>query len=86
MQKISLLCFLDENGTSKLQDSIIKEIEKDFKKVDFKRINGENEAMSKYNIKEFPTILIEVDGEVKIRFSGLTQQLFLRRALDKLIK
>lgn len=87
MKKATVICFFDNDGSSTIQNSIIKEIEKDFKNVEFRKIigkdNGENE---RYGIREFPSIVIEVNGEVKEKFSGLTQQLFLRRALDKLIK
>lgn len=87
MKKISVICFFDNNGSSAIQRSIVKEIEGEFNNIEFKTILGDDgEAVKKYDIKEIPSILIEVDGEIKERFSGFTQQLFLRRALEKLIK
>lgn len=87
MKKVSVICFFDNNGSSTLQNSIIKEIESDFKKIEFIKIIGSNtELLEKYGIKEIPSIVIEIDGKVKEKFSGLTQELFLRRAIDKLVK
>lgn len=88
MTKVSVICFLDGDGTSLLQDSVLKEVKRAFRKrVEFIRIDPrENgEIIEKYGLKEFPSIVIKVDNKVKNVFSGLTQELFLRRALDKIL-
>ena len=85
MKNIRVLCFLDDDGPSKLQDFIIKELQKQYKDLDFSIINPKNDGdlVSKYSIKEFPSVIIEEDQVVKNRFSGLTQQIFLERALKQ---
>jgi hypothetical protein len=85
---MKVLCFLDESGVSKIQNSIIKELQKKYKNVEFSIIDGKNDGgfSNKYSIKELPSIIIEDEGIVKARFSGLTQQIFLERALEQLIK
>ncbi|MBU5690284.1 MAG: thioredoxin domain-containing protein [Candidatus Aenigmatarchaeota archaeon] len=87
MKEIKVLCFIDEQGPSQLQNSIIEEMRKDLKNIDFKIINSkeDGESVKKYNIKEYPSIIIE-DGKNQMKFSGLTQQIFLERAIDKLLK
>jgi hypothetical protein len=88
MGSVKVLCFFDDDGLSKLQNSIIKELQKQYKNVDFSIVNVSNdgELVSKYSVKEFPSIIIEDEEAVKARFSGLTQQIFLDRALKQLIK
>jgi len=85
---MKVLCFLDDTGVSEIQVSIIKELQKKYKKIEFSLIDGKNdgELNRKYNIKELPSIIIEDEGIVKARFSGLTQKIFLERALEQLIK
>ena len=78
--------FVSNGGTSNIQVSLVKELEPRFrKKVEFEYLNAEgNESqVSKYNIKELPTIIIEYDGKERERFVGLTQQLFLKKAIEK---
>ncbi len=88
MKGIKILCFLDEEGPSKLQDSIIKELKQEYKNINFSLIDAKNdgELVVKYSIKEYPSIIIESEKGVEARFSGLTQQLFIKRAIDRLIK
>jgi predicted nucleotide-binding protein len=88
MGSVKILCFFGDDGLSKLQNSIIKELQKQYKNVDFSIVNATNdgELLSKYSVKELPSVIIEEDEAVKARFSGLTQQIFLERALKQLIK
>ena len=88
MGSVKILCFFGDDGLSKLQNSIIKELQKQYKNVDFSIVNATNdgELLSKYFVKELPSVIIEEDEAVKARFSGLTQQIFLERALKQLIK
>ncbi|MBU5688198.1 MAG: thioredoxin family protein [Candidatus Aenigmarchaeota archaeon] len=87
MNKIKVLYFLDNDGPSKLQEEIIKELQKEFKNVIFLKVDiNDSEVLNVYNVKEFPTLIIENDGSPKIKFSGLTQMLFIKRALNELIK
>ena len=85
---MKILCFLDDDGVSKIQNSIIKELQKKYKNIEFSIIEGRSNGglLEKYGIRELPSIIIEDDGAVKARFSGLTQQIFLERALMQLIK
>ena len=71
-----------------IQIPIVKNVESVFGgRVSFEEINIDehNELMSKYNIKEIPTIIIESDGQEKERFIGLTQEIFLKKALKKIL-
>jgi hypothetical protein len=44
----------------------------------------ENESqVSKYKVRDLPTIIIECDNKERERFIGLTQQLFLKKAIEK---
>lgn len=87
---LSVIYFFSNNsGASKLQNEIMKNLEGSFKKkVEFKRIDVEQDKATtiKYQISEVPSIIIENDGAVKERFSGLTQELFLRRAIERNMK
>lgn len=87
MPRIVVKNFIKSNdGTSDLQISLLKELEYRFKRrVEFEYLNAEeNESqVSKYKIRNLPTIIIECDNKEKERFVGLTQQLFLRKAIEK---
>jgi thioredoxin-like negative regulator of GroEL len=75
-----------KDGTSDLQVSLLKELENRFKqKVEFEHLNvKENESqVAKYKIRDLPTIIIECDNKERERFIGLTQQLFLKKAIEK---
>jgi len=79
----------DLSGPCKLQESLINNIEFKFRsKLEVKKINvDENKQLAeKYNIKELPTIIIESNGNEEQRFSGLTQELFLRRAIESFLE
>jgi len=88
MPRIIVKNFISSDGTSDLQVSLLKELENIFKRrVEFQYLNAkENESLvSKYRIKELPTIIIECDNKEKERFVGLTQQLFLKKAIKKVL-
>lgn len=90
MSKLTILYFYDDKpGPSTLQDSMIKNLELEFnKRVEFKRINvsKDNVLVKKYGITEIPSIVIERNEKVKEKFNGLTQELFLRRAIERFLK
>ena len=90
MSKLTIFCFYDGNtGPSLLQESMVKNVEALFKrKVDFIRVNINNneELVKKYDIREIPSIVIEKNGRAVEKFNGLTQELFLRRAIEKFLK
>jgi thioredoxin-like negative regulator of GroEL len=89
MPKVLVKNFLDNNsGTSNLQISLLKELENRFRgRVEFEYLNAkENESqVTKYKIKELPIIIIECNGREMERFVGLTQQRFLKKAIEKVL-
>ena len=88
MPRIIVKNFISGDGTSDIQVSFLKELESIFKrKVEFQYLNAkENESLViKYKIRELPTIIIECDNKEKERFVGLTQQLFLKKAIEKVL-
>jgi thioredoxin-like negative regulator of GroEL len=89
MPRVLVKNFLDNNsGTSNLQISLLKELENRFRgRVEFEYLNAkENESqVTKYKIKELPTIIIECNGREMERFVGLTQQRFLKKAIEKVL-
>jgi thioredoxin-like negative regulator of GroEL len=88
MPRIILKNFISNDGTSDLQVSLLKELENRFRgRVEFEYLNAkENESqVSKYKIRELPTIIIECDGREVERFAGLTQQRFLKSAIEKVL-
>ncbi len=89
MPRIVIKNFISgKDGTSDLQISILKELEIIYRrKVEFEYLNAEgNESqVKKYRIRELPTIIIECDNKEKERFVGLTQQLFLKKAIEKIL-
>ncbi len=90
MRKVRVVYFYsDKPGPSRVQNLLMKELESQFKKrVEFKRIEvKKNEEAAKiYRVDDVPTIVIECNGKEKERFRGLTQELFLRRAIEKVLK
>ena len=86
MPRIVLKSFISNDGTSDLQVSLIKELENRFRRrIEFEYLNAkDNESqVSKYKIRDLPTIIIECDNKERERFVGLTQQLFLKKAIEK---
>jgi len=86
MPRITVKNFISNEGTSDIQISLLKELENTFRRrVEFEYLNAEeNESqVLKYKIRDLPTIIIECDGKERERFIGLTQQLFLKKAIEK---
>ena len=84
--RVAIKVFLSDDDMCKIQIPIIKELEPRFRgRVEFEYLNtNDNESqVSKYRINNLPAIIIECDGKERERFIGLTQQTFLKKALDK---
>jgi len=86
MAKLILMDFYaDWCGPCKMQDPIIDELKKKFgDKVEFKKIDADNnnELASKFTIHAIPTLVIEKDGTVFKRYTGLTQGKVLEADLN----
>ncbi|NCN38998.1 MAG: hypothetical protein COY38_01005 [Candidatus Aenigmarchaeota archaeon CG_4_10_14_0_8_um_filter_37_24] len=83
---LKMLFFHDNNAPSKIQEEFVKNIEILFKgKVEIERLEADkNQRTAKeYGVKETPAIIIEKDGKVADKFIGFTQELFLKRALER---
>ena len=84
---MKLLYFLERGpGPCVLQNEMVGAIERQFKdRLEVERIDcKENqEIVKKYNIREIPSIIIEDGGKEVARFSGLTQEIFMRRAIER---
>jgi len=81
-----LFFYVNVEGPSRIQGEFVKNIEILFKgKVEIERIDIEKNrrAVEQYEVKEVPTIIIEKNGKVVDKFVGFTQELFLKRALEK---
>ena len=81
-----LFFYADVEGPSRIQEEFVKNIEILFKgKVKIERLDIEKnrKTVENYNITEVPTIIIENDGKVTDKFVGFTQELFLKRAIEK---
>lgn len=90
MSKVKLIDLsADWCGPCRIQDPIIDEVERKFKgKIEVIRVNIDQnkELTRKYKVMSIPTIILECDGKEKERFIGLTQELFLKRAVEKALK
>ncbi len=81
--------YRNNSGSCLLQIQFIKNLEKNFKKqVEFKKIDVDKNkgSITKYQITEIPTVIIENDGKLKEKFSGLTQETFLKKAIERNMK
>jgi thioredoxin-like negative regulator of GroEL len=89
MSRIVVKNFIQsKDGPSNIQISFLKQLELTFKgRVEFEHLNAkENESqVQKYKVRELPTIIIECDNKERERFKGLTQPLFLRKAIEKIL-
>ncbi len=88
MSKLNVIYFFSNNsGPCRLQNEFISNLEKFFRDINFKRIDVDaDKAMPiKYQINEIPSIVIENNGSIKEKFSGLTQELFLKRAIERML-
>ena len=89
MERIVFKNFWSSNSdVCNVQIPIVKNVQNVFDgRVAFEEINVDvnKELVSKYKIKEIPTIIIESNGQEKERFVGLTQERFLKKALKKVL-
>ncbi|RLG54587.1 MAG: thiol reductase thioredoxin [Candidatus Hydrothermarchaeota archaeon] len=87
MRRVTIKNFWSyDSDECNIQIPIIKDLEEIFKgRVVFENINAEEnkEEVERYGIKEFPTIIVECNGREKERFIGLTQELFLKKAIER---
>ena len=68
--------YADWCGPCKMQDPILEELEKKFEgKVEFKKIDVDTnqELAMKYTVHAIPTLILEKDGEVFKRYTGVTR-------------
>jgi thioredoxin-like negative regulator of GroEL len=83
---LKLIFFYKENESqSKIQEEFIKNIEIIFKgKLEIERLDVEkNQKTAKdYGVNEIPMIILENNGKITDRFTGFTQELFLKRAIQ----
>ncbi|MCD6226469.1 MAG: thioredoxin family protein [Candidatus Aenigmarchaeota archaeon] len=89
MTKIFFKFFSVNDGVCQVQRDIIKELKSIFgMMIDFQEIDIRNnkEMKEKYKITSTPTIIISCREEEKERFVGLTQELFLKKAIQKISK
>jgi len=69
-----------------VQISLLKDLEKTFgnrARFEYVNVDENKDEVTKYNIKNFPTIVIECGEKERERFIGLTQERFLRKAIKK---
>ena len=84
---LKMLFFYKEGESqSKIQEEFIRIIEVSFKgKLEVERLEiDKNQRTAKnYGVNDVPSIVIEKNGKVTDKFTGFTQELFLRRALER---
>ena len=90
MSKVVLIDFFAQwCGPCKMQDPIIDELKKKFAdKVEFKKIDvdNNNELAAKFMIHAVPTLVIEKDGAVFKRYTGVTRTNVLEADLNAALK
>lgn len=90
MSKVVLLDFYAEwCGPCKMQDPINEEIKKKFgDKIEIKKIDADTniELCSKFTIHAIPTLIIEKDGTVFKRYTGVTRANVLEADLNAALK
>lgn len=75
-------------GPCKMQKPILEELEKKYEdSVEIKEfdVDKNGELASKYAVQAVPTLIIEKDGKIIKRFTGVTQANVLIEELDKLL-
>ena len=67
---------------------VMNEIKGQFSNVNFEDYDVDefNEEVTKYNVTSVPTIIIEKNGEVVERFTGLSSKLAYVNAINEAIK
>ncbi len=90
MSKVVLMDFFAEwCGPCKMQDPIIAELKKKFAdKVEFKKVDVDTnyEFAAKYSIHAVPTLVIEKDGVVFKRYTGVTSAKVLEADINAALK
>ncbi len=90
MSKVVLMDFFAEwCGPCKMQDPIIEELKKKFAdKVEFKKVDVDtnHELSAKFTIHAVPTLVIERDGAVFKRYTGVTRTNVLEADLNAALK
>jgi len=90
MSKVILMDFYAEwCGPCKMQDPINEEVKKKFgDRIEIKKIDVDTnfEIASKYTIHAVPTLLIERDGVVFKRYTGVTRASVLEADLNAALK
>ena len=72
-------------GPCKTQDPILDELEEDYPKVDFEKVNvdEQQEVANEYQVRSLPTLVVEDDDGVVERFVGVTQRDALETAISQ---
>jgi len=81
--------FAEWCGPCKMQDPIIEELKKIFgDKVEFKKVDvdNNNELAVKFMVHAVPTLVIEKDGAVFKRYTGVTRTNVLEADLNAALK
>ncbi len=81
--------YADWCGPCKMQDPIIDELKKKFgDKVEFKKVNVDTnqELAIKFTVHAIPTLIIERDGTVFKRYTGVTPAKTLEADLNAALK
>ncbi len=90
MSKVVLTDFFAEwCGPCKMQDPIIEELKKIFgEKVEFRKVNVDenNELAARFMVHAIPTLIIEKDGAVFKRYTGVTRKIVLEADLNAALK
>ena len=77
--------YADWCGPCKTQDPILDELEEDYPKVDFEKVNvdEQQEVANEYQVRSLPTLVVEDDDGVVERFVGVTQRDVLETAISQ---
>ncbi len=90
MSKVILMDFFAEwCGPCKMQDPINEEIKKKFgDRIEFKKIDvdTDQELAIKYTIHAVPTLILEKDGAVFKRYTGVTRANVLEADINAALK
>ena len=72
-------------GPCKTHDPILNELEEDYPKVDFEKVNvdEQQEIANEYQVRSLPTLVVEDDDGVVERFVGVTQRDALETAISQ---
>ena len=77
--------YADWCGPCKTQDPILDELEEDYPKVDFEKVDVDErqEVANEYQVRSLPTLVVENDDGVVERFVGVTQRDDLETAISQ---